>query len=35
MDSIRIFKDNKRKTNINAVDIISLAFFFFIYIKIT
>lgn len=27
MDSIRIFKENKIKTNINAVDIISLAFF--------
>lgn len=27
MGSIRIFKENKRKTNINAVDIISLAFF--------
>lgn len=31
MGSIRIFKENKRKTNINAVDIISVAFFLYIY----
>ena len=29
MGSIRIYKENKRKTNINAVDITSVAFFLY------